>query len=115
MRTPPRRRTILRDYRKHEFGRSSASPPILRRSEEAANIKNENPNRAKVVHGSTWTGFFLSSSYLTDCPNQQGSNPRPLPCKEASTPRSFGQTTPGMRREFSANRALGRSNSELPP
>src|ERR1700751_383484 len=65
MRTPPRRRMILRDWRKHEFGRSSASPPILRRSEEAANIKQENPNRAKVVNGSTWTGFFSSSSYLT--------------------------------------------------
>jgi hypothetical protein len=25
----------------------------------------ENPNRAKVVNGSTWTGFFPSSSYLT--------------------------------------------------
>src|SRR5258706_16233184 len=59
MRTPPRRRMILRDWRKHEFGRDSASPPILRRSEEAANIKQENPNRAKVVNGSTWTGFFL--------------------------------------------------------
>src|SRR5258708_35384012 len=65
MRTPPRRRMILRDWRKHEFGRDSASPPILRRSEEAANIKQENPNRAKVVNGSTWTGFFPSSSYLT--------------------------------------------------
>ena len=30
-----------------------------------ANIKKENPNRAKVVNGSTWTGFFPSSSYLT--------------------------------------------------
>jgi len=56
---------ILRAYRKHEFGRNLASPPILRRSEEAANIKKENPNRAKVVYGSTWTGFFPSSSYLT--------------------------------------------------
>jgi hypothetical protein len=37
----------------------------LRRSEEAANIKQENPNRAKVVNGSTWTGFFPSSSHLT--------------------------------------------------
>src|ERR1700741_2461909 len=50
MRTPPRRRMILRDWRKHEFGKNSASPPILRRSEEAANIKQENPNRAKVVN-----------------------------------------------------------------
>jgi hypothetical protein len=24
-----------------------------------------NPNRAKVVYGSTWTRFFASSSYLT--------------------------------------------------
>src|SRR5580698_5464699 len=39
MRTPPRRRMILRDWRKHEFGNNSASPPILRRSEETANIK----------------------------------------------------------------------------
>jgi len=37
----------------------------LRRSEETANIKQEDPNRAKVVNGSTWTGFFPSSSYLT--------------------------------------------------
>src|SRR5882757_7114693 len=56
---------ILRDSRKDEFGRNSASPPILRRSEEAANIKQENPNRATVVNGSTWTGFFPSSSHLT--------------------------------------------------
>src|ERR1700733_11159497 len=66
MRTPPRRKMILRDWRKHEFGRNSASPPILRRSEEAANIKQENPNRAKVINGSSWTGFFLSSSQLDD-------------------------------------------------
>src|SRR5271168_4509739 len=50
---------------KREFGRNSASPPILRRSEAAANIKQENPNRAKVVNGSTWTGFLPSSSHLT--------------------------------------------------
>src|ERR1700751_3683870 len=65
MRTPPRRRMILRDWRKHEFGRNSASPPILRRNEEAANIKQENPNRAKVANGSIWSGFFPSSSHLT--------------------------------------------------
>src|SRR5882724_3661346 len=65
MRTPPRRRMILRDWRKHEFGRNSASPPILRRNEEAANIKQQNPNRGKVVNGSTWTRFFPSSSHLT--------------------------------------------------
>src|SRR6202044_2159780 len=71
MRTPPRRRTILRDWRKHKFGRNSASPPILRRSEKAANIKQENPNRGKVVKGSTWTGFFPSASQLrSDCANQ---------------------------------------------
>jgi len=29
----------------------------LRRSEETENIKQENPNLAKVVNGSTWTGF----------------------------------------------------------
>jgi hypothetical protein len=29
----------------------TSSPQILRRSEEAANIKQENPNRAKVVNG----------------------------------------------------------------
>src|SRR5208282_44335 len=50
--------------RKHEFGRNSASPPILRRSEEAGNIKQENPNR----EGGQWfdLDWILSFFVLLD-------------------------------------------------
>ena len=47
------------------------SPPILWRSEEAANIKQENPKRAEVVTVQLGLdSFLLRLTWRSDCANQ---------------------------------------------